>query len=269
MLRRRFRRLAHVAGISCGAAGRKGPRAKELRKSALKLLKSLRRVTFCAGAPSPSRRDQAGVSRQAPKSNARSETQPLRSPATFHSEIRRGHSAGHRRRRQVRSSRGRRPGPGTCRITCATRRLLASWSLAQMAFWLDIAAFLLKALIIVAALGGLAVLIARLTVRRTEGPRSRSARSRSATTRCATRSTRALDKKERKALAKARKKEAKAEAKARRSQEPASASMCCLQGRHARERGQTARGGKSTRCSSSRGRKWTKSCSGWKAPAAR
>ena len=31
-----------------------------------------------------------------------------------------------------------------------------------MAFWLDIAAFLVKALIIVAALGGLAVLIARL-----------------------------------------------------------------------------------------------------------
>ena len=31
-----------------------------------------------------------------------------------------------------------------------------------MAFWLDIAAFLLKALIIVAAFGGLAVLIARL-----------------------------------------------------------------------------------------------------------
>ena len=31
-----------------------------------------------------------------------------------------------------------------------------------MAFWLDIAAFLLKALIIVAAIGGLAFLIARL-----------------------------------------------------------------------------------------------------------
>ena len=31
-----------------------------------------------------------------------------------------------------------------------------------MAFWLDIAAFVLKALIVVAALGGLAILIARL-----------------------------------------------------------------------------------------------------------
>ena len=56
-----------------------------------------------------------------------------------------------------------------------------------MAFWLDIAAFVVKAAIIVAAIGGLAVLIARLA--RSMNPRtrkSRSARSTSATTTCAT-----------------------------------------------------------------------------------
>ena len=57
-----------------------------------------------------------------------------------------------------------------------------------MAFWLDIAAFALKALLIVAAIGGLAVLIARLarSGEAKDKKRSRSARSTSATTKCAT-----------------------------------------------------------------------------------
>ena len=51
-----------------------------------------------------------------------------------------------------------------------------------MAFWLDIAAFLVKALIIVAALGGLALLIARLA-------RSGEARDREIKVKCSTSAT--------------------------------------------------------------------------------
>jgi serine protease SohB len=91
-----------------------------------------------------------------------------------------------------------------------------------MAFWLDIAAFLLKALIIVAALGGLAFLIARLA--RSSEPKDQEVRVRSLEERYDSMrdaiNGALLDRKERKALAKAHKKEAKAEAKARRSQEP-------------------------------------------------
>jgi len=91
-----------------------------------------------------------------------------------------------------------------------------------MAFWLDIAAFALKALIIVAAVGGLAILIARLA-RSGEAKdpeiKVRSLNERYDEMRDAM-NAELLDKKERKALAKARKREAKAEAKARRDQEP-------------------------------------------------
>src|SRR6202020_2916306 len=67
-----------------------------------------------------------------------------------------------------------------------------------MAFWLDIAAFVLKALIIVAAFGGLAVLIARLA--RSSDPKDQEIKVRS--------------------LDEALKKEAKAPAKTSRGQEP-------------------------------------------------
>jgi serine protease SohB len=91
-----------------------------------------------------------------------------------------------------------------------------------MAFWLDIAAFLIKALIIVAAVGGLAALIARLA-RSGEGKdqeiKVRSLNERYDDMRDALNAA-LLDKKERKALIKARKKEAKAAAKARRDQAP-------------------------------------------------
>jgi serine protease SohB len=91
-----------------------------------------------------------------------------------------------------------------------------------MAFWLDLAAFLVKALIIVAALGGLAVLIARLA--RSAEPKDQEIKVRSLDEhyddmRDAMNGA-LLDKKERKALAKTSKKEAKAAAKARRGQEP-------------------------------------------------
>ena len=91
-----------------------------------------------------------------------------------------------------------------------------------MAFWLDIAAFLLKAVIIVAAFGGLAVLIARLA--RSSEPKDQEIKVRSLDERYDDMrdaiNGALLDRKERKALAKTRKKEAKAAAKARRSQEP-------------------------------------------------
>ena len=91
-----------------------------------------------------------------------------------------------------------------------------------MAFWLDIAAFLLKALVIVAALGGLAVLIARLA--RSGEPKDQEIKVRSLDERYDDMRDAIdgalLDRRERKALAKARKKEAKATAKARRGQEP-------------------------------------------------
>src|SRR5271166_63763 len=91
-----------------------------------------------------------------------------------------------------------------------------------MAFWLDIAAFAVKALIIVAALGGLAILIARLA-RSGEAKdpeiEIRSLNERYDDMRDAMDGA-LLDKNERKALARTRKKEAKAAAKANRGQEP-------------------------------------------------
>ncbi len=91
-----------------------------------------------------------------------------------------------------------------------------------MAFWLDIAAFALKALLIAAALGGLAILIARLA-RSGEAAdqeiKVRSLDERYDDMRDAL-NAELLDKKERKALKKARKKESKAAARARRTGEP-------------------------------------------------
>jgi serine protease SohB len=91
-----------------------------------------------------------------------------------------------------------------------------------MAFWLDIAAFLVKALIIVAAVGGIAVLIARLA--RSGEPKDQEIKVRSLDERYDDMRDAIdgalLDRRERKALAKTHKKEAKAAAKARRSQEP-------------------------------------------------
>src|SRR5271163_751140 len=91
-----------------------------------------------------------------------------------------------------------------------------------MAFWLDIAAFALKALLIVAAWGGLAVLVARLArsgEANDQEIKVRSLNERYDDMRDALNAA-LLDKKERKALMKALKKEAKAAAKARRDQEP-------------------------------------------------
>ena len=91
-----------------------------------------------------------------------------------------------------------------------------------MAFWLDIAGFLVKALIIVAAVGGLAVLIARLA--RSGEAKDREIKVRSLNERYDdmrdAMNGALLDKKERKALARTGKKEAKAAAKARRGEEP-------------------------------------------------
>jgi serine protease SohB len=91
-----------------------------------------------------------------------------------------------------------------------------------MAFWLDIAAFVLKAVIIVTAIGGLAVLIARLA--RSNEPKDQEIKVRSLDERYDdmrdAMNGELLDRKERKALAKSRKKEAKAAAKTRRAQEP-------------------------------------------------
>src|ERR1700688_4293358 len=91
-----------------------------------------------------------------------------------------------------------------------------------MAFWLDIAAFLLKALIIVAAFGGLAALIARLA--RSSEPKEQEIKVRSLDERYDdmrdAMNGALLDRKERKALLKSRKKEAKAGAKTRRRGEP-------------------------------------------------
>ena len=91
-----------------------------------------------------------------------------------------------------------------------------------MAFWLDIAAFLVKAVIIVAAFGGLAVLIARLA--RSSEPKDQEIKVRSLDERYDdmrdAMNGELLDRKERKALAKALKKEAKATAKTSRGQEP-------------------------------------------------
>jgi serine protease SohB len=91
-----------------------------------------------------------------------------------------------------------------------------------MPFWLDIAAFLIKALIIVAAFGGLAILIARLA--RSGAPKEPEIKVRSLNERYDDMrdalDAALLDRKERKALAKAHKKEAKATAKAERGKEP-------------------------------------------------
>jgi serine protease SohB len=91
-----------------------------------------------------------------------------------------------------------------------------------MAFWLDIAAFLIRALIIVAAIGGLAVLIARLA--RSGEAKDKEIRVKSLNERYDdmrdAMDGALLEKKERKALARTRKKEAKAQARARRGQEP-------------------------------------------------
>jgi serine protease SohB len=89
-----------------------------------------------------------------------------------------------------------------------------------LAFWLDIAAFALKALLIVAAVGALAVLIARLA-RSGEPKDEEEIKVRSLNERYDdmrdTLNSALLDKKARKALVKARKKEAKAKAKAKTS----------------------------------------------------
>jgi serine protease SohB len=91
-----------------------------------------------------------------------------------------------------------------------------------MAFWLDIAAFVLKAVIIVAAFGGLAVLIARLA--RSGEPKDQEIKVRSLDERYDdmrdAMNAELLDRKERKALTKSRKKELKANAKTRRSEAP-------------------------------------------------
>jgi serine protease SohB len=91
-----------------------------------------------------------------------------------------------------------------------------------MPFWLDIAAFLLKALIIVAAIGGLAILVARLA--RSAEPKDREIKVRSLNERYDdlrdAMNAALFEKKERKALIKARRKAAKAEAKAKRKAEP-------------------------------------------------
>jgi serine protease SohB len=81
-----------------------------------------------------------------------------------------------------------------------------------MAFWLDIAAFALKALLIVAAIGGLALLIARLA--RSSEPKDQEIKVRSLNERYDDMrdalNAELLDKKARKALVKVRKREAKA-----------------------------------------------------------
>jgi serine protease SohB len=91
-----------------------------------------------------------------------------------------------------------------------------------MAFWLDIAAFALKALLIVAAVGGLAVLVARLA--RSGEAKDKEIKVRSLNERYDdmrdVMDSALFDKKERKALARTRKKEAKAAAKVRRGEEP-------------------------------------------------
>ena len=81
-----------------------------------------------------------------------------------------------------------------------------------MTFWLDIAAFVVKALIIVAAIGGLAILVARLT--RSREPDNQEIKIRSLNERYDDMrdalNAELLDKKARKALVKERKRQAKA-----------------------------------------------------------
>ena len=116
---------------------------------------------------------------------------------------------------------GRACHPGRVVKHGAPNKPSREWS-PLMAFWLDIAAFALKALLIVAALGGLALLIARLArsgEAKDQEIKVRSLNERYDDMRDALNAA-LLDKKERKALMKARKKEAKAAARARRDQEP-------------------------------------------------
>jgi len=91
-----------------------------------------------------------------------------------------------------------------------------------MPFWLDIADFLIKALIIVAAIGGLVFLVVRLT--RSGEPKEPEIKVRSLNERYddmrEAMNAALLNKKAWKALIKARKQEAKAAAKARREEKP-------------------------------------------------
>jgi serine protease SohB len=91
-----------------------------------------------------------------------------------------------------------------------------------MPFWLDLAAFLVKALIVVAALGGLAFLLARLA--RSGEPKDQEIKVRSLNERYDemrdAMNDALLDKKERKALLKTSKKEMKAAAKEKRGRAP-------------------------------------------------
>jgi serine protease SohB len=91
-----------------------------------------------------------------------------------------------------------------------------------MLFWLDIAAFLVKALIIVAAIGTIAFLIARAarsTEQKDREIKVRSLNERYDDLRDAMNAA-LLEKKERKALSKARRKGAKAAAKSRKPEQP-------------------------------------------------
>ena len=91
-----------------------------------------------------------------------------------------------------------------------------------MPFWLDLAAFVIKALIIVAALGGLAFLVARLarpSESKDQEIKVRSLNERYDDMRDALNDA-LLDKKERKALAKTRKKAMKAAAREKRGRAP-------------------------------------------------
>ena len=98
-----------------------------------------------------------------------------------------------------------------------------------MAFWLDIAAFALKALLIVAAVGGLAVLIARLArsgEAKDKEIKVRSLNERYDDMRDAMNGA-LLDKKERKALAKTLQEGGQGRRQgAREARSPANASMC-------------------------------------------
>ena len=112
-----------------------------------------------------------------------------------------------------------------------------------MAFWLDIAAFVVKAVIIVAAIGGLAALIARLA--RSSEPKDHEIKVRSLDERYDdmrdAMNGELLDRKERKALAKSLKKERPRQPPRRTARSGARKAHLCahFQGRHARERGQT------------------------------
>ena len=120
-----------------------------------------------------------------------------------------------------------------------------------MAFWLDIAAFALKALIIVAALGGLAILIARLA--RSGEAKDREIEVRSLNERYDdmrdAMNGALLDKKERKALAEGAQERGQGRRQGAARSGAGQTHLCArLQRRHARQRGQAARLPRSTRC---------------------